>query len=102
MLDCGVGNNRNSLIPTLPLDFLSITIKKMMKTSAFQQAIETVEALSPEEQTILLKIIQHRLQEQKRQNLIQEIKEVEQEYAGGMVKFGSVEDFLAELDEDKS
>jgi hypothetical protein len=36
----------------------------MSKTSAFQQAIETVEALSTEEQIMLVEIMQNHLQEQ--------------------------------------
>jgi homoserine kinase len=72
----------------------------MIKTSAFQQAIETVESLSLEDQEILLDILQKRLHQQKREKLIEEIQEVEQEYAEGKVKFGSADEFLAELDEE--
>lgn len=71
----------------------------MIKTSAFQQAIESVESLSLEEQEILLDIIQKRLHQQRRTNLTQEIKEIRQEFIQGQVKFGSVEQFLKELDE---
>ena len=53
----------------------------MIKESTFQQAIETVEALSPEEQAMLLEIIQNRLREQKRQELLENIKQSEQHYS---------------------
>ena len=66
--------------------------------SIFQQAIATVEALSVEDQTILIEIIQNRLRQKKRDRLKQEIEDVRQEYREEQVKFGSVEDFLAELD----
>ena len=67
-------------------------------TSTFQNAITTVEALSIEEQTLLIEIIQKRLQQQKRQQLNQEIQSVRQEYRDGQVTFGSVEDFMNELE----
>lgn len=67
-------------------------------TSTFQNAITTVEALSIEEQTLLIEIIQKRLQQQKRQQLKQEIQSVRQEYRDGQVTFGSVEDFMNELE----
>ncbi len=71
----------------------------MLKTSAFQQAIETVEKLSLEEQEILLDTLQKRLHQQRRVILSQEIKEIRQELAEGNVKFGSVDRFLEELDQ---
>jgi ABC-type Fe3+/spermidine/putrescine transport system ATPase subunit len=70
-----------------------------MKTSAFQQAIESVESLSLEDQEILLDILQKRLHQQRRTNLTQEIREIRQEFTQGQVQFGSVDQFLKELDE---
>ena len=69
-----------------------------MKTSAFQQALESVESLSLEDQEILLDILQKRLYQEKRTKLSQEITEVRQEFAEGNIKFGSVDQFLAEID----
>jgi hypothetical protein len=70
-----------------------------MKTSAFQQAIESVESLPLEDQEILLDILQKRLLERRRTNLYQDVREIKQEFAEGNVKFGSVDQFLAELDQ---
>ncbi len=70
-----------------------------MKTSAFQQAIESVESLPLEDQEILLDILQKRLQERRRTNLYQEVSEIKQEFTEGNVKFGSVDQFLAQLDQ---
>jgi len=70
-----------------------------MKTSALGQAIESVESLPIEDQEILLDIMQKRLQERRRTNLCQEVRAIKQEFAAGNVKFGSVEQFLAELDQ---
>jgi hypothetical protein len=69
----------------------------MLRTSAFQQAIETVEKLSLEEQEILLNTLQKRFHQQRRATLSQEIKEIRQEAAEGTVKFGSVDQFIEEL-----
>ena len=71
----------------------------MVKTSAFQQAIETVEKLSLEEQQMLIDTIQKRLHQQRRAILSEEITEIRQEVTEGKVKFGSVDEFLKELDQ---
>jgi hypothetical protein len=69
------------------------------KTSTLQKAIEVVEALSPDEQAILIDIIDKRLKQQRRQELLQEVAESERDYALGNVRRGSVADLLAELDD---
>jgi hypothetical protein len=69
-----------------------------LKTSLFQQALEAVEALSLEDQAILLDTLSHRLKQRQRQQIVEKIQEVQKEYQAGKVKFGSVNDFLAELD----
>jgi hypothetical protein len=62
-----------------------------------QTAIDIVESLSVEEQTMLIEIINNRLKEQPRAELIAEVKLAEQEYADGKVKRGSAADFMADL-----
>lgn len=69
------------------------------QSSTFQRAIETIETLSLNDQEALLELLQKRLIEQRRKILMDEIAEVRQEYAQEQVKFGSVADFMAELDE---
>ena len=64
----------------------------------FQSAIAIVELLPVEEQTMLVRIINNRLKEQRRSELIAEIKIAETEYTQGNVKRGSVADFMADLD----
>ncbi|WP_259732404.1 hypothetical protein [Synechocystis sp. CS-94] len=72
----------------------------MLKTSEFQKAIESVENLPLDDQQILLDIIQKRLQEKRRKQLTEEIKEIRQEFANGDVQFGSVNQFLEALDQE--
>jgi predicted GIY-YIG superfamily endonuclease len=69
-----------------------------VKTSRLQEAIDTVESLSIEEQNLIVEILLKRLQRKRRENLLQEIEEVRQEASEGQIKFGSVEDFFKELD----
>ncbi len=68
------------------------------QSSTFQRAIETIETLSLSDQEALLELLQKRLIERRRKILMREIAEVRQEYAQGQVQFGSVADFMTELD----
>ncbi len=68
------------------------------KTSDFQKILETVESLLVEERAMLVEIVQNRLKEQRRQELIEAVKESRREYAEGKVRQGSIADLLAELD----
>jgi hypothetical protein len=74
-------------------------MEKVTKTTAFQSAIEVVEALSFDEQAILIDIIDKRLKQQRRSELLQEVSQAEQNYAEGNVRRGSVTDLMAELDD---
>ncbi|GBO54145.1 hypothetical protein APA_2093 [Pseudanabaena sp. lw0831] len=74
------------------------TVNQVLETPSFQKAIDAVEALSLQDQVVLLNILSNRLKQRQSQQVIQEVKEVQQEYLEGKVKFGSVSDFLAELD----
>ncbi len=48
---------------------------KTQKTSSFQNAISVVEALSTEEQTLLIQIIQERLQQKQNKQVASDIKD---------------------------
>jgi hypothetical protein len=74
-------------------------MSESVKTSRLQEAIDTVESLSIEEQNLIVEIPLKRLQRKRRENLLQDIEEVRQEASEGKIQFGSVEDFLKELDE---
>jgi hypothetical protein len=71
-----------------------------MKTyPTFQEALDTVESLTIDEQTMLIEIIQNRLREQQRQELLKNVAQAEKEYAQGNFRRGSVDDLMAELEE---
>ena len=69
-----------------------------LQTSRLQQAINTVESLSIKEQNLVVDIFLKRLQRKRREQLLQEISEIQQEVSEGKIKYGSVDDFLKELD----
>ena len=68
------------------------------QTSLYQKALEAIEALSLEDQKELIETLNNRFNLRQRQQLFAEIQEVQAEYKSGQVKFGSVSDFLEELD----
>ena len=68
------------------------------ETSLYQKALEAVEALSLEDQKELIETLNNRFNLRQRQQLLAEIEKVQAEYKLGQVKFGSVNDFLEELD----
>lgn len=75
--------------------------KKQMattQTSLYQKALEAVEALSLEDQKDLIATLNNRFNLRQRQQLLVEIQEVQTEYKSGQVKFGSVNDFLEEIE----
>jgi hypothetical protein len=69
------------------------------ETSKFQKAIEVVEALPFDDQAMLVEIIQQRLRQQRRDELLEEVGRSQQEYEAGNFHRGSVADLLAELEE---
>jgi hypothetical protein len=66
---------------------------------SFQEAIETVEGLTLEEQEMLIEIIRLRLVEERRKELVADVKEARQAYKTGDVRRGSVSDLMKEIDE---
>ena len=71
-----------------------------MKTyPTFQEALDTVESLTIDEQAMLIEIIQNSLREQQRQELLKNVAQAEKEYNQGNFCRGSVDDLMAELEE---
>ena len=68
-----------------------------MKTyPTFQEALDTVESLTIDEQTMLIEIIQNRLREQQRQELLKNVAQAEKEYSQSNFCRGSVNDLMKE------
>ncbi|MGB7544483.1 MAG: hypothetical protein WBL92_02665 [Methanothrix sp.] len=68
--------------------------------SSFQELIESVEALPLDDQEILMDIINRRIIEQRRDELVADMEESMQAYRKGEVRIGTVDDLLRDLDED--
>lgn len=66
--------------------------------SKFQEAIDLVESLPLDDQAVLIDIIQKRLHSLRRNQLVQEVRAAEVEYAQGNVRRGTISDLMAELD----
>jgi hypothetical protein len=66
----------------------------------FQSVIEIVESLPDEEQLHLIKIINNRLQHKEKKELLEAVKESHEAFIKGDVKSGTVEDLMAELEEE--
>ncbi len=73
-------------------------MSQALKTSLFQEALNAVDALSLEDQAALIDVLNNRLKLRQRQQVVKEVREVQQDYREGKFKSGSVDDFLAELD----
>ena len=74
-------------------------MSQMTSSSQFQQAIEAVEQLPPNDQALLIEIIRQRLAEQRRAEIVAEVAEVRADYQKGEVHRGSVTDLMKELGE---
>jgi hypothetical protein len=66
-------------------------------SSHFQEAIETVEALPHEDQTLLIEIIYQHLIQQRRADLATEIAEARDAYRRGEVRRGTLTDLMEDL-----
>lgn len=66
-------------------------------TSSLQTALEMVESLSQDEQSMLLDIVYHRLIEQRRAGLVKQVAEAREAYGHGDVRRGTVDELMAEL-----
>jgi hypothetical protein len=71
--------------------------EKTASSPHFQEAIETVEALPPHDQELLIDIIRRRLIQQRRDELAADIAEARNAYRRGEVRRGKVADLMEEL-----
>ena len=72
---------------------------QLQESSAFQQAIDSIDSLPLETQEALITVIQNRLREKRRAMVLDAVAESEQACAVGEVRRGSAADLLAELED---
>ncbi len=70
---------------------------EQVKTSLFQQALDVVEQLPPEDQEMLVDLIQHRLVEWRRAEIARNAAATLQAVQEGRACYGSVEDLKHDL-----
>jgi hypothetical protein len=68
-----------------------------MKISTFDNILDEIETLSPDDQLILLHIMQRRLNERRRIEIANNIAQAKQDYQAGDVFRGTVDEAIAEL-----
>ena len=69
----------------------------MTKPLTFDQALDAIEELTPEQQADLIDLVRRRLAERERQRLIQQVRESESEHARGESKMVKVDDLMREI-----
>ena len=69
----------------------------MTQATRFNQILEMIDNLSPDEQEDLINIVQHRQTERRREEIAANIAKAHQEYEQDLVFRGTVDDILAEL-----
>jgi hypothetical protein len=70
----------------------------MIRKFAFDEILEAVDGLTPEEQADLVHLMQRRLAHLGRQRVVAEVKEAQQDANAGRVARYSSADFLTEQD----
>lgn len=68
-----------------------------MKAVAFQEVLDIVESLPIEQQETIIEIVNHRLIEERRNLLAQNIQEAKEEFARGEIRKGTVDDLMKEV-----
>ena len=71
----------------------------MSQTTRFNEILEMIDRLSPDEQEDLVNLIEHRRIEQRRNEIATNITQAQQEYQQGNVFRGTVNEVIAELNE---
>ena len=69
----------------------------MQDTIIYNEILEDAEKLTLEEQESLVNVLHHRLIDEKRKGLAEEIQAVRQEYQEGKATVGTVDDIVKEI-----
>lgn len=72
-------------------------MSKRKGSSSFQEVLERVESLPPDDQELLIELVRRRLIQHRRAELVMEVAEARQAYQQGRVRRGTVDDLMKEL-----
>jgi hypothetical protein len=70
---------------------------EITKTATFDEALDIIESLPEDQKESIIEIVKHRLIEDRRDLLVQNIKEAREEYARGEARRGTVDDLIREI-----
>ena len=76
------------------------TMIEVAPRSSFQELIESVEALPLDDRQLLIDIVNKRISEQRRDELVLDMEESLNAYKKREVRVGTVDDLFRDLDED--
>jgi hypothetical protein len=71
----------------------------MQPMSHFEEVLEVAEALSLDDQEILVELVRQRVADIRQAEIARNIAEMRAEYQAGQIRRGSVTDLMSELDE---
>ena len=69
----------------------------MSNTPLFGQVLEDAGLLSVDEQEMLVDVVRHRLVENRREEILQDIRDAEQEFQEGKARLVTAEDLIEEI-----
>jgi uncharacterized Zn finger protein len=69
----------------------------MSTSQTFDQLLDQVESLTPEDQAELVEVIQRRLAEQGRRRVAADVREARDEFAAGRSEPSSVDDLMRDI-----
>jgi hypothetical protein len=70
-----------------------------MRSVTFQDAMDAVESLPEEQRESLIDLVKRRLADERRDRLVESVRQAREEYERGEVRRGSAEDLFRELAE---
>lgn len=65
--------------------------------ASFAEIVDSADALSAEEQQTLIEILKGRLRERRREELLGDVRDAEEEFAQGKIKAASVEGIMKQI-----
>ena len=69
----------------------------MDKSIQFGDILDAADQLSLEDQEVLLEVLRSRIIEQRREELLSEVREAQKEYKTGQVKPGTVDEIMRDI-----
>jgi hypothetical protein len=79
------------------LKFDKLKLRRFIMQPIFSDVLETIETFSFEEKETLVDILQHRLQESKRQRVVNSVNQARRDHQRGDTKVATVDEIMSEI-----